>query len=182
MCTWLCCFAVLALSAVLIEHQRRLFEARVETHTPLVLFDGVCALCNGFVDACMQLAPNQSPTKPFKFAPLQSRVGQKWLSACGLDAHDLSSVVLVEESQCYRQSDAALRVIARFAWPWPLLHHAFIGVPRGVRDAVYALVARTRYDVFGKWDQCRAPTADDADWFEQENAVDGLQQESGGGD
>ena len=167
MCCPFACVVVVLVVALATEHQRRLFEARVEPHTPLVLFDGVCALCNGFVDACIQLAPPQDTgvSRPFRFAPLQSDTGRKWLLTCGLDVADLSSVVLVEDSRCYRQSDAALRVLARLRAPWPLVHHVFVSLPRALRDALYGLVARTRYDVFGKWDECRAPTDADKDWF-----------------
>jgi predicted DCC family thiol-disulfide oxidoreductase YuxK len=160
----LCC-------GVVIERTRREFESAsaAATTPPVVLFDGVCNLCDMFVDLSMRFAPRDAQTglPVLRVAALQSDVGRKLLvEQCRLDANDLSSVVLVEsDGSCHRQSDAALRVIARYEAPWPLLHHAFVHLPRFVRDTVYTWVASNRYRVFGMKEKCRAPTPRDADWF-----------------
>jgi predicted DCC family thiol-disulfide oxidoreductase YuxK len=155
---------------VVIELTRREFvRATATASPPVVLFDGVCNLCDMFVDLSMRFAPRDalSGQPVLRFAALQSVVGRRLLvEQCRFDADDLSSVVLVEaDGVCYRQSDAALRVIARYEAPWPLLHHALVHLPRFVRDTVYTWVAANRYRVFGMKEQCRAPTPRDADWF-----------------
>lgn len=154
---------------VLVEQTRRSFDASTASAPPpVVLFDGVCNLCDMFVDLSMRNAPlDATGAPPLRFAALQSDAGRRLLvETCKFDTNDLSSVVLVEsDGTCYRQSDAALRVVARYRSPWPLLHHAFVHLPRFIRDTVYTWVASNRYRVFGMKEVCRAPTPRDADWF-----------------
>lgn len=119
----------------------------------LILFDGVCNLCNGAVNFVI----DHDPEGYFKLAALQSDEGQAVLKALGAADDALDSIVLVEESEVYRRSDAALRIARRLADAWPLLY-GFIVVPRPIRDAMYDWIAHNRYDWFGKRDQCRIPT------------------------
>lgn len=120
----------------------------------LVLFDGVCNLCNGAVNFII----DHDPDGYFRFAPLQSDVAQERLADAGVEG-DLSTIVLVEEGTAYVRSTAALRIARRLTAPWPLLY-LFIAVPRPLRDAVYNWIAHHRYDWFGQRDQCRLPTPD----------------------
>ena len=127
------------------------------THA-VVLFDGVCNLCNGFVNFVI----DHDPAGYFKFAALQTDAARKVLGAEGANEQPdegsiLSSIVLVEDGQTYRRSTAALRIVRHFTGPWPLLY-LLIAVPRPLRDVVYDWIARNRYDWFGKRDQCRVPT------------------------
>jgi len=126
----------------------------------VVLFDGVCNLCNGSV----LFVIDRDPTGYFRFAPLQSDEARRLLAARagageGVAGPDLSSVVLIEGGRVYTRSTAALRVARRLSGAWPLLY-AFTAVPRVVRDAVYDWVARNRYRWFGREDACRVPTPD----------------------
>jgi len=119
----------------------------------VVLFDGVCNLCNGAVNFII----DRDPDGYFRFAPLQSDVAATYLDdADGPDA-DLSTIVLVEGGQTYVRSTAALRIARRLTGAWPLLFLAIV-VPRPLRDAVYNWVAHNRYDWFGRRDECRVPT------------------------
>jgi predicted DCC family thiol-disulfide oxidoreductase YuxK len=119
----------------------------------IVLFDGVCNLCNGAVNFII----DRDPDGYFRFAPLQSDVAATYLDdADGPDA-DLSTIVLVEGGQTYVRSTAALRIARRLTGAWPLLFLAIV-VPRPLRDAVYNWVAHNRYDWFGRRDECRVPT------------------------
>jgi predicted DCC family thiol-disulfide oxidoreductase YuxK len=119
----------------------------------LVLFDGVCNLCNGTVNFII----DRDPAGYFRFAPLQSAVAQEHLSGTAAASADLDTIVLIEDGSAYVRSTAALRIARRLTAPWPLLY-LFVAVPRPLRDAVYRLVAANRYDWFGKRDECRLPT------------------------
>jgi predicted DCC family thiol-disulfide oxidoreductase YuxK len=77
-----------------------------DAHGPVLLFDGVCNLCN----ASVQFVIDRDPEARFRFAALQSDVGRSLASGCGIDADALDSLVLVEEGRCYTRSSAALRV------------------------------------------------------------------------
>jgi predicted DCC family thiol-disulfide oxidoreductase YuxK len=122
---------------------------------PVVLFDGVCNLCN----ASVQYIVDRDPQALFRFASLQSDAGQKVLSDLGLTlpAGDPESVLLVEEGRLYSHSDAALRIARRLKGPvrWTAW---MLAIPHGLRDPLYRLVARNRYRWFGKSESCRVPT------------------------
>lgn len=119
----------------------------------VVLFDGLCNLCNGAVDFII----DRDPQAQFRFAALQSDAARPLLARRGLSAERLGHIVLVEDGRCYLGSTAALRIARRLTSPWPLLY-ALLLVPRPLRDAVYDWVARNRYRWFGKRDRCRTPT------------------------
>ena len=122
----------------------------------IILFDGVCNLCNGFVNFVI----DRDPDAVFRFAALQSDAAQVLLRQHEVQAERgtlLQSVILIEDGTLYRRSTAALRIARRLTAPWPLLY-ALIAVPRPLRDTIYDGVAARRYDWFGKRDQCRVPT------------------------
>ena len=120
-----------------------------------ILFDGVCNLCNGFV----QFVIERDPAAQFQFAALQSAAGQQLLAAHGLPAPTTpDSVVLLEQGRARTQSDAALGVLRRLGGGWGLAAAAVQVLPRAVRDAAYRLVARNRYRWFGRQDSCWLPT------------------------
>ena len=123
---------------------------------PLLLFDGVCNLCNGVVDFIVR----HEATPVLTFASLQSEVGQRRLRGCGLPDDYLASLVLVEDEACYRGSLAALRAAYHMGGAWRTLWLLRV-VPEPVREAVYDTVARHRYTVFGKRDSCRLPTPEE---------------------
>jgi predicted DCC family thiol-disulfide oxidoreductase YuxK len=120
---------------------------------PVVLFDGVCNLCNAAVTFIIDRDPNAA----FRFAPLQSEVGQEVVRACGLEGED--TFVLVEHGRCFVRSTAALRIAGRLTGGWPLLR-VLLAVPAPLRDAAYRFIARHRFDWFGRRDACRVPTPD----------------------
>jgi predicted DCC family thiol-disulfide oxidoreductase YuxK len=122
---------------------------------PIVLFDGVCNLCSGFV----QFVAPRDPAGRFRFASLQSDAGRELLAEHGLPTDDLESVVLVEGDDCYVKSDAVLRIADHLGGPYALLS-PFRVVPRSVRDRVYDVVAANRYRWFGKKDRCEIPDGD----------------------
>lgn len=120
---------------------------------PIILFDGICNLCNNTVQFVME----RDPEETFRFASLQSPAGQALLEAGGYDTDSFDSFVLIDGETFYTKSSAALRVARELDSPWSWLA-TFRFVPSPLRDAVYSLVAKTRYDVFGRRDQCLLPT------------------------
>ncbi|WP_336023405.1 thiol-disulfide oxidoreductase DCC family protein [Halobellus salinisoli] len=127
---------------------------------PVILFDGVCNLCNGVVSF---LIP-RDPEGRLRFAPLQSEAGRALLARHDLPAEDLETVVLVEGDRAHTKSDAAIRVAELLGWPYRLLALGWV-VPRGVRDGMYGFVAENRYEWFGRKEQCMVPDEDVSDRF-----------------
>ena len=120
---------------------------------PVILFDGVCNLCNGAINFVLR----HDKKGIFRFASLQSEAGQQLLAAYGLDARELNSFFLVENGKVYKKSAAALRVMNHFSWYWKELQILRI-VPYFLRDAIYDFVAHNRYKWFGKRQECMVPT------------------------
>lgn len=120
----------------------------------------MCNLCNGVV----QFLIRRDPGGRFSFAPLQSEVATELLRECGLPTDRMETFVLVDDGRCYTKSSAAIRIATRLGGVYRLAAPLRY-VPRIVRDAVYDLVAATRYDVFGRKDQCMVPGPDVRDRF-----------------
>jgi len=116
---------------------------------PVVLFDGVCNLCNGVV----RFVVERDPAGRFHFAPLQSEVARALAARHGFDATRLDAVLLVDADGAHDRSSAALRIAAGLRPPWRWLAVLRV-VPRPVRDAVYDWIARHRYRWFGRRDTC----------------------------
>jgi predicted DCC family thiol-disulfide oxidoreductase YuxK len=119
----------------------------------VVLFDGVCNMC----DATVQFIVRHDPSARFRFAPLGSPAAQQLLSASSAHGPLPDSVVLIEHARVYTRSTAALRITRSLRFPWTCLY-AFILLPRILRDPVYDFIARHRYRWFGKKDTCMIPT------------------------
>lgn len=118
---------------------------------PVVLYDGVCRLCQ----ASVRFIVRRDPAGRFRFAPLQDRAAAAWLDRRPDRLSD--SVVLVEGGTVHTRSTAALRIVRRLRFPWPLLYGLVI-VPRPLRDAVYDAIARRRYAWFGRDESCPVPS------------------------
>lgn len=122
------------------------------TH-PVVLFDGYCGLCNWWVDVVLR----RDREERYRFAPLQSLVGQQVLARANLPNGFIDSLVLVEGDQPHLRSDAILRMTRHLGFPYNLWY-AGILLPRPVRDWLYDLVAQRRFQWFGRRPSCRLPT------------------------
>jgi predicted DCC family thiol-disulfide oxidoreductase YuxK len=121
---------------------------------PVVLFDGVCNLCVASVQFLVEHDDGS-----LRFAPLQSEAAESVLSAQGLSPDYFDSLVFVADGDAYTKSAGALRIARYLDAPYSWARHLRV-VPRPLRDAVYDLVARSRYSVFGKKDRCMRPTPD----------------------
>jgi len=122
---------------------------------PIILFDGVCNLCSGFV----QFVVPRDPGGTFRFASLQSDVGKELLGEHDLPTDELESIVLIEGEESYVKSSAVIRIATLLGGVYALLW-PFQFLPRFVRDRAYDFVADNRYRWFGKKDQCMIPDGD----------------------
>ncbi len=118
----------------------------------VLLFDGVCNLCNGFV----QFVLKRDKKKIFLFASLQSATGKQLLEKHEKPVNELSTVVLIEGKNIYTHSDVGLRIAKELGGIYTLFSYlAFL--PKGFRDKVYNWIAKNRYRWFGKKEVCMLP-------------------------
>ncbi len=134
---------------------RGLPEAEWDAASAVIVFDGACVLCNGWVRFLLK----HDHKGRYRFAAMQGEAGQRLLAAHGLDPHDPSSFLLIEGEQSWQDTDAIRRVVAGLGGGWRLAH-ALVLLPRPLRDALYRMVARNRYRWFGTT-TCRVPDAAD---------------------
>ena len=138
------------------------------TDHPILFFDGVCGLCNGFVDFLLV----RDAQHQFRFAPLQGETASRLIHA-EYDSADatkqssqmLRSIVLLEGDRQYRRSAAVVRILRRLGTGWRIVSGLLWVIPRPIRDAGYRLVAVSRYRLFGKKETCRLPTAAERERF-----------------
>jgi predicted DCC family thiol-disulfide oxidoreductase YuxK len=121
--------------------------------TILVLFDGVCNLCNGAVKFIIK----RDPKNVFTFASLQSDKARSELRRFGIRSDSFHSMLVIHRDRCYERSDAALYIVRHLQRPWSWLYALKI-IPRFIRNAVYNLIAQYRYKLFGRQDACMLPT------------------------
>ncbi|HUR65326.1 MAG TPA: thiol-disulfide oxidoreductase DCC family protein [Chitinophagaceae bacterium] len=124
----------------------------MKTDRPIVLFDGVCNLCNHSVRFIIK----RDRKNQFLFASLQGKTGQEILEKYNLPADEFNSFILLEDDNVYIRSTGALRIARRLGRGWKFLY-GFIIVPKLIRDGVYNILARNRYKWFGKKDECMIP-------------------------
>lgn len=119
---------------------------------PVILFDGICNLCNSAV----QFIIRHDKKKQFLFTSLQSEAGQKLLTKYNLPA-ELNSFILIENDTAYNRSTGALRIAKKLNGILPWLY-GFIIIPKFFRDGIYNWIGKNRYKWFGKKEECMTPT------------------------
>lgn len=124
----------------------------------LVFFDGVCHLCNGFVDALI----TRDRQRKLRFAPLQGDTATLILSS--EDRLKLDSVVYFTQGQVFYRSTAVLKILSELGGLYRLSAVAFV-IPSFLRDWAYNVIAKNRYSWFGERDFCRLPQADERDYL-----------------
>ena len=127
---------------------------------PVILFDGVCKLCNGSVNFILRIDRKGQ----LKLAPLQSDYGRRVLEDHGLKSGPLDSIMLLEGERLTVKSTAVIRISKYFGGAWPLCMIALV-IPRFIRDFMYDIIAKNRYRWFGKYDTCRLPDREFEDRF-----------------
>ncbi len=119
----------------------------------IILFDGVCNLCNSSVIFAIKRDKNDL----FRFAALQSEVGEKLVSKFNIDTSKTDSIILIDGEKYFEKSSAALHIAKHLSGGWPLLY-SFIILPKFIRDSVYNFIAKNRYKWYGKKESCMIPT------------------------
>ena len=119
----------------------------------IILFDGICNLCNGAVNFII----DRDPGINFRFAALQSNAGREILINYGINEDYSKSIILIRNGKVFRKSRAVLEIARQLKGIWKLFY-AFIIIPAPVLNIFYNLTAKYRYRIFGKRDSCRVPT------------------------
>ena len=132
----------------------------MDKDSQIVLFDGICNLCNGIV----QFIIKRDPQGKFKFAALQSEAGQVMLAKLGFPANYKDSIIYFKENNYYRKSTAALKILKDIGGIWKLFYVLML-LPRFIRNFFYDIIAKTRYTIFGTRDSCMVPTPELKDRF-----------------
>lgn len=122
---------------------------------PILLFDGVCNLCNKTV----QFIIRADKKELFKFTSLQSTTGQRLLTKVKLPTSHFDSIVMIDEGKVYTKSTAALTVCKKLGGIWLFLYPLIL-IPKPFRDGIYQLIAKNRYKWFGKSNDCMLPSPD----------------------
>jgi len=128
----------------------------VKAENSLVLFDGVCNLCESTVHFIIR----RDREKKFRFASLQSAAAREVLARHDYASDDLSSVLLLADNRLYRKSRAALQIVKRLDGAWPILYYVLFWVPAFVADPIYDFIGNRRYRWFGKKYECWVPDDD----------------------
>lgn len=115
----------------------------------LILFDGLCNLCNRSVLFVIK----RDKQAFFRYASIQSEVGQNILNHLSIDPKKTDTIVYVKGDKYYLQSSAILNILKDLGGVWRLFY-AFIIIPRFIRDLVYRIIAKWRYKIFGKRESC----------------------------
>lgn len=126
-----------------------------EKNNKIILFDGVCNLCNGAINFIIE----RDSKNVFQFAALQSEAGAALVAKFGIDIEKVDSIILIDDNKAYIKSTAALRAARYLSGGYPLLY-GFMIFPTFFRNWVYDYIAKNRYKWFGKKESCMIPTAE----------------------
>ena len=121
---------------------------------PIILFDGVCNFCNRTINIILKYDDQAY----FQFAASQSSAAMGIMQAFNLDEKAISSVILIEQEKVFTKTDAVIQIANRLSG-WPSLFSLLKFIPKPMRDFAYDLIAKNRYALFGKKDNCMIPDA-----------------------
>ena len=122
-------------------------------HHAIILFDGVCSLCNSSIHFIIK----HDKKNYFRYATLQSEIGKEKLKECTINETQIDSLVLIENNTAYTKSTAVLRIAKHLNKLYPLLY-GFMIIPSFIRNIIYNFIARNRYTWFGKRKECMIST------------------------
>lgn len=128
---------------------------KLESEKKIILFDGVCNLCNRSI----QFIIKRDSKDVFRFASLQSDLGKKLLAERNINPQETDSIVLIEPNVAYyTKSSAAIEIAKELGGLWSLIGVFNYILPENIRDHIYGFIAKNRYKWFGKKDECPLPT------------------------
>jgi len=127
--------------------------AKPRNNHPIIIFDGVCNVCNASVNFIIQ----RDPEALFHFTSMQSEQAKVLMQEYGLEDVGFDSFILIKKGESFIRSEAVLEVCKDLKGFW-FLFSVFKIVPVVVRDCFYKLFARNRYRIFGKKESCMMPT------------------------
>lgn len=126
----------------------------VEQHSHIIVFDGVCNVCAGWV----KFVHKRDPAGKFHFASIQSEAGRALMQWAGESPDNVETMLYVENGIAYTRSTAFLKIVSHFPDAWPLLSQGLV-VPAAARDFLYSRFAKNRYRLFGQSEHCLIPDA-----------------------
>jgi len=147
--------AYLLPTQVLVANMGRPMADNIPSDQRIVLYDGVCKLCNGWVNFLLRY----DKTRSVRLAAVQTSKGKALLEAAGMSPDEINTIVLLDRGQVYLRAEAIFRVMKEMPWPW----RAFSVLrffPKFISDRCYNLIAKNRYRLFGRFDACQKPQAD----------------------
>src|ERR1035437_1342864 len=127
---------------------------------PVILFDGICNLCCGWV----QFVIRRDKELKFRFASLQSESGRKLLNSIGLKTRNMESIVYLKGSKYFQESSAVLEILYELGGIWRLFV-VFKLIPHSIRDSIYRAIAKRRYVFFGSRSSCYLPSSENQKRF-----------------
>ncbi|RWI85866.1 thiol-disulfide oxidoreductase DCC family protein [Mesorhizobium sp.] len=138
------------------EQKRPLLPGQAyDARQPLLVFDGVCVFCSGFVQIVLKIDRN----KRFRLATAQSPLGEALFREHGLPTEDYDSNLAIIDGAAFTKLDSFVAVMAALGWPWRAAR-LLIVLPRPLRDWLYDRIAKNRYALFGRKDSCEIPSAE----------------------
>jgi predicted DCC family thiol-disulfide oxidoreductase YuxK len=136
---------------VTIDHPPEAFDAS----QPLIVFDGVCVLCSGFVRTVVRLDRKNR----FRFATAQSPFGEALFQKNGLRTDSYETNLVLIDGAAFMRLDSFVAVMAELGWPWRAARVLLV-LPRPLRDWLYNRIAKNRYALFGRKDSCEIPSSE----------------------
>lgn len=129
-----------------------------KTKSPIIFFDGVCGLCNRFIDFLI----SEDHNKIFRYSPLQGETAKNFIDE--EEVKSLKSMVLHNENGIQKKSDAILNIFSHLGGVWGLARF-FLIIPKSIRDGLYDILSSNRYKIFGKKETCRLPSLEERSLF-----------------
>ncbi|MER9653500.1 DCC1-like thiol-disulfide oxidoreductase family protein [Mesorhizobium sp. M0152] len=122
---------------------------------PLIVFDGACVLCSGFVRMVVRL----DRKRRFRFATAQSPLGEALFRKHGLRTDSYETNLVLVDGAAFTQLDSFIEVMSELGWPWRAAR-ALLLLPRPIRNWLYNRIAKNRYALFGRKNTCDIPSAE----------------------
>ena len=132
---------------------------RISLEHPVMFFDGECIFCT----KALQFFIKVDTEELIRYTTLQSEEGQLLMDRLHI-SEDMDSVLLVDNGQYFTRSDVTFHLMKKMKYPWRALS-ILIYIPKVIRDFFYGIVAKYRYKIFGKYDQCMIPSAEQKHLF-----------------